>query len=98
VAANAEGRRKIVGLHIGPSEAETFWSSFPKSLVKRGLHGVELVISDAHEGLKGAIARVLRARWQRCTVHFACNALAHVPKGTADHGGRRTPPGVPAAR
>jgi transposase-like protein len=81
VAANAEGRREIVGLHIGPSEAETFWSSFLKSLVKRGLHGVKLVISDAHEGLKGAIARVLRATWQRCRVHFARNALAHVPKG-----------------
>jgi transposase-like protein len=81
VAANAEGRREIVGLHIGPSEAETFWSSFLKSLAKRGLHGVKLVISDAHEGLKGAIARVLRATWQRCRVHSARNALAHVPKG-----------------
>jgi len=69
VTANAEGRREIVGLHIGPSEAETFWSTFLKSLVKRGLHGVKLVISDAHEGLKGAIARVLRATWQRCRVH-----------------------------
>ena len=81
VAANAEGRREIVGLHIGPSEAETFWSTFLKSLVKRGLHGVKLVISDSHEGLKGAIARTLRATWQRCRVHFARNALAHVPKG-----------------
>jgi putative transposase len=81
VAANAEGRREVAGLHIGPSEAETFWSTFLKSLVKRGLNGVKLVVSDAHEGLKAAIARVLRATWQRCRVHFARNALAHVPKG-----------------
>src|ERR671927_316817 len=81
VATNTEGKREIVGLHIGPSEAETFWATFLKSLVRRGLRGVKLVISDAHEGLKAAIARVLRATWQRCRVHFTCNALAHVPKG-----------------
>jgi transposase-like protein len=81
VAANAEGRREAVGLHIGPSEAETFWSTFLKSLVRRGLRGVKLVISDAHEGLKAAIARVLRATWQRRRVHFARDASAHVPKG-----------------
>jgi len=69
VACDAEGRREIVGLHIGRSEAETFWSAFLKSLVKRGLKGVKLVISDAHEGLKSAIARVLGATWQRCRVH-----------------------------
>jgi transposase-like protein len=80
VACDAEGRRQIVGLHIGPSEAETFWSAFLKSLVKRGLRGVKLVVSDAHEGLKGAIARVLGATWQRCRVHWMRNALAHVPK------------------
>src|SRR5262249_27787774 len=54
VAANTEGRREIVGLHIGPSEAETFWSTFLKSLARRGLRGVKLVVSDAHEGLKAA--------------------------------------------
>lgn len=81
VAVDAEGRREIVGLHIGPSEAETFWSTFLKSLVKRGLKGVKLVISDAHEGLKGAIRRVLGATWQRCRVHWMRNALAYVPKG-----------------
>ena len=81
VAVDAEGRREIVGLHIGPSEAETFWSTFLKSLVKRGLRGVKLVISDAHEGLKGAIRRVMGATWQRCRVHWMRNALAHVPKG-----------------
>lgn len=78
VACDAEGRREIVGLHIGPSEAETFWAAFLKSLVKRGLKGVKLVVSDAHEGLKAAIARVLGATWQRCRVHWMRNALAHV--------------------
>lgn len=81
VAVNTEGKREIVGLHIGPSEAEPFWSTFLKDLVRRGLKGVKLVISDAHEGLKAAIARVVGATWQRCRVHFMRNALAHVPKG-----------------
>ena len=81
VAVNTDGRREIVGLHIGPSEAETFWSAFLKSLAKRGLKGVKLVVSDAHEGLKAAIARSLAgATWQRCRVHFMRNALAHVPR------------------
>ena len=81
VAVNTDGRREIIGLHVGPSEAETFWSSFLKQLVKRGLKGVRLVISDAHEGLKHAIGRVLGSTWQRCRVHWMRNALAHVPKG-----------------
>ena len=81
MAVNTEGRREIVGLHIGPSEAETFWATFLKSLVKRGLRGVKLVISDAHEGLKAAIRRVVGATWQRCRVHWMRNALAYVPKG-----------------
>jgi transposase-like protein len=68
-------------LHIGPSEAEPFWTTFLRDLVKRGLRGVKLVISDAHEGLKAAIMRVVGATWQRCRVHFMRNALAHVPKG-----------------
>ncbi len=86
VAVNTDGRREIVGLHIGPSEAETFWSTFLKSLVRRGLHGLErrrrsrLVISDAHEGLKAAIRRVMGASWQRCRVHWMRNALSYVPK------------------
>ena len=80
VAANTDGRREIVGLHIGPSEAETFWSSFLKSLARRGLRWIELVISDAHEGLKAAIRRVFGATWQRCRVHWMRNALAYVPK------------------
>src|ERR1700757_914380 len=81
VAVTTEGRREIVGLGIGPSEAEPFWSSFIKGLVKRGLRGVKLVISDAHDGLRHAITRVLGATWQRCRVHWMRNALAHVPKG-----------------
>ena len=80
MAVNTEGRREIVGLHIGPSEAEVFWSDFLKDLVRRGLTGVKLVISDAHEGLKGAITRVMGATWQRCRVHFMRNALAHANK------------------
>jgi putative transposase len=81
VAVDSEGKREIVGLHIGPSEAETFWSTFLKSLVRRGLRGTKLVISDAHEGLKAAIRRVMGATWQRCRVHWMRNALAYVPKG-----------------
>src|SRR5947209_12423576 len=81
VAVDTEGRREIVGLHLGPSEAETFWSTFLGSLVRRGLEGVKLVVSDAHEGLKAAIRRVLGATWQRCRVHWMRSALAHVGKG-----------------
>src|SRR6476659_4056423 len=80
VAVNTDGKREIVGLHIGPSEAETFWSGFLKSLARRGLRGVKLVISDAHEGLKAAIRRVFGAAWQRCRVHWMRNALSYVAK------------------
>jgi putative transposase len=81
VAANTDGKREIVGLHIGPSEAETFWATFLKSMVRRGLRGVKLIISDAHEGLKAAIRRAVGASWQRCRVHWMRNALSYVPKG-----------------
>ena len=81
VAVDTDGKREIVGLHIGPSEAEPFWTGFLRDLVRRGLTGVKLVISDAHEGLKAAITRVLGATWQRCRVHAMRNALAYVPKG-----------------
>jgi len=81
VAVSTDGKREIVGLHIGPSEAEIFWSTFLKSLVKRGLRGTKLVISDAHEGLKAAIRRVLGSTWQRCRVHWMRNAQAYVSKG-----------------
>jgi putative transposase len=80
VAVNTEGRREVVGMAIGPSEAEPFWSGFLRSLMRRGLRGVKLVISDAHEGLKAAIAKVLKASWQRCRVHFLRNALAYANK------------------
>src|ERR1700733_8853616 len=81
VAANTDGKREIVGLHIGPSEAETFWATFLKSLVRRGLKGTKLVISDAHEGLKAAIRRVMGSTWQRCRVHWMRNAQSYAPKG-----------------
>jgi len=78
VAVNTDGRREVLGMAVGASEAETFWSQFLRSLTARGLRGVKLVISDAHEGLKAAAKKVLRATWQRCRVHFMRNALANV--------------------
>jgi putative transposase len=81
VGVNTDGVREILGLEIGPSEAEPFWTSFLRSLTRRGLRGVKLVISDAHEGLKAAAAKVLSCTWQRCKVHFLRNALAHAGKG-----------------
>src|ERR1700753_3508999 len=78
VGANTEGTLEIVGLRIGPSEAETFWATFLKSLVRRGLRGTKLVISDAHEGLKAAIRRVMGSTWQRCRVHWRRNALSYI--------------------
>lgn len=77
VAVNSDGRREVLGMDIGPSEAETFWTAFLRKLARRGLRGVKLVISDAHEGIKAAVAKVLNATWQRCRVHFMRNALAH---------------------
>ena len=78
VAVNTDGRREVLGMRVGPSEAEPFWTDFLRSLTRRGLRGVRLVISDSHEGLKKAAAKVLSATWQRCRVHFMRNALAHV--------------------
>jgi putative transposase len=80
VGVNGDGRREVLGLDICPSEAETFWDEFLRKLARRGLRGVKLVISDAHEGLKAAAAKVLGAGWQRCRVHFMRNALAHANK------------------
>ena len=77
VGVNSDGRREVLGMDIGPSEAETFWTEFLRKLARRGLRGVKLAISDAHEGIKGAVAKVLHASWQRCRVHFMRNALAH---------------------
>jgi putative transposase len=77
VGVNSDGRREVLGMAIGPSEAETFWTAFLRQLARRGLRGVKLVISDANEGIKAAISKVLHATWQRCRVHFMRNVLAH---------------------
>jgi putative transposase len=74
------GRREILGIDVGESETEAFWTEFLRSLIARGLQGVQLVVSDAHEGLKAAIARLLRCPWQRCTVHFLRDCLGHARK------------------
>jgi putative transposase len=80
VGVNRDGRREVLGMTIGHSEAEPFWVEFLRSLARRGLRGVKLVVSDAHEGLKAAITKVLSATWQRCRVHFMRNAIAHAGK------------------
>src|ERR1043166_2841714 len=84
VGVTADGRREVLGMDIGPSEAETFWTAFLRKLARRGLRGVKLVISDAHEGIKAAVSKILTATWQRCRVHFMRNVLAH-----AGRSGRR---------
>jgi putative transposase len=71
------GRREVIGLDVGECETEAFWREFLRSLVARGLVGVQLAISDAHPGLKAAIAQVLGCPWQRCTVHFLRDCLGH---------------------
>jgi putative transposase len=71
------GRREVIGLDVGECETEAFWREFLRSLVARGLVGVQLAISDAHPGLKAAIAQVLGCAWQRCTVHFLRDCLGH---------------------
>ena len=81
-AANAEGRREIVGFDIVTTEDTASWTEFLRGLVARGLAGVELVISDAHGGIKAAIATVLSgASWQRCRTHFMANLASRVPEG-----------------
>jgi putative transposase len=81
VGVNADGRREVLGMATGASEAEVFWTDFLRSLARRGLRGVKLVAADAHEGLKAAVRRVLHATAQRCRVHFMRNVLAHAGKG-----------------
>src|SRR5881397_2672740 len=66
VGVNSGGMREVLGMDIGPSEAETFWTAFLRKLARRGLRGVKLVVSDAHEGIKATLAKVLNASWQRC--------------------------------
>ncbi len=81
----ADGTREVLGLAVGDSEDKAFWTAFLRSLRARGLAGVRLVISDAHEGLRASIEAVmLGASWQRCRVHFLRNVLARVPKGSAE--------------
>ena len=80
VGVNADGRREVLGMEIGTSEAEPIWTEFLRKLSRRGLRGVKLVISDAHEGIKAAVSKVLCATWQRCRVHFMRNVLAHAGK------------------
>lgn len=85
VGVTSDGTRQVLGLDVGPSEDRAFWTAFLRSLVKRGLTGVRLVISDAHEGLKQAISTVLTGTtWQRCRVHFMRNLLATVPQGSRE--------------
>ena len=80
VAVNTDGRREVLGMTVGDSEAEPFWTGFLRGLRQRGLRGVKLVISDAHDGLKAAITKSLDATWQRCRFHFMRNAMAHAGK------------------
>jgi putative transposase len=83
-AVHETGRREIIGLDVGEAETEAFWTEFLRSLVGRGLVGVQLAISDAHPGLKAAIARVLGSPWQRCTVHFLRDLRGHCRKDQHD--------------
>lgn len=85
IGVSVTGERHILGAQVGQSEDHQFWVSFLRQLIKRGLKGVRLVISDAHEGLRQAIAKILvGATWQRCRVHFMRNLLSTVPKGAQD--------------
>ena len=79
VAVNEDGKREVLGVATGPSEAETFWTDFLRSLADRGLRRVKLVIADDHKGLRAAARRVFNATHQRCRVHWMRNALAHAP-------------------
>jgi len=82
VGVNTDGRREVLGMDIGSSEAETFWVEFLRKLRRRGLRGVKLIVSDAHEGIKAAVAKLINATWQRCRVHTMRNALAHAGKSS----------------
>jgi putative transposase len=79
VGVNTDGRREVLGVATGPSEAEPFWKAFLRSLADRGLRGVKLVVSDDHKGLRAAASKVFNATHQRCRVHWLRNALVHVP-------------------
>jgi putative transposase len=79
-AVHETGRREVIGIDLGEAETEAFWRDFLRSLRARGLAGVRLCVSDAHQGLKHAIGQVLGVPWQRCTVHFLRDMLGHVQK------------------
>lgn len=84
-AVRADGNREVLGFDVGDSEDGAFWTAFLRSLKARGLHGVQLVISDAHEGLKAALGSVfVGGAWQRCRVHFLRNVLTRIPRGNAE--------------
>ena len=80
VGVNTDGRREVLGLAVGPSEAEVFWTDFLRGLARRGLRGVKLVTSDAHEGIKASVSKIMNCTWQRCRVHFMRNVMAHAGK------------------
>ena len=80
IGVNETGQRRILGFALKENESEVFWTEFLESLKKRGLKGVQLIISDAHLGLQAAIAKTFNAQWQRCWVHFMRNILPHIPK------------------
>ena len=96
--ANLQGRREVLGFDVIAAESEEGWAEFFKGLKERGLHGVKLVISDAHTGLKNAVRKVLKVEWQRCKVHFYRNVLVHVPKRSQARSERSHEGGIRAAR
>jgi transposase-like protein len=95
VGVNTDGRRQVLDMTVGYSKAEPFWVEFLRSLTRRCLRGVTLVVSDAHEGLKAAITKVLYATWQRCREHFMRNALAYTGKTQGASSRPRSPRRLP---
>lgn len=95
VGVNSDGRREVLGMDIGPSEAETFWTAFLRKLARRGLRGVKLVVSDVHEGIKATVAKVLNASWQRCRVHFMRNARRMPVRADGASSPPSSPPRLP---
>jgi transposase-like protein len=84
IGLSEDGRREVLGMKVGHAETEDFWTEFLQSLLARGLKGVKLVTSDAHQGLRNAVSKRLCCSWQRCRVHLMRNLLAYVPKGKKD--------------
>jgi transposase-like protein len=84
IGLGEHGRREVLGMCVGHAETEEFWTQFLRSLLDRGLRGVQLVVSDSHSGLKKATEKCMGCAWQRCRVHFMRNVLARVPTGRKD--------------